>query len=110
MRTPLIDPSGQPRPSKRRPAASAAKRAVKKQRAPKLPKRGAVPQDDTTPQIEPFGATESALSDMEAADERAADSVETLPELEREFGIADWIDPQTGEPAQGQSPPHLEEE
>jgi hypothetical protein len=38
------------------------------------------------------------------------DPVETLPDLEREIGIADWLDPQTGEPAEGQSPPHLEAE
>lgn len=38
------------------------------------------------------------------------ESVESLPELEREIGIADWIDPQTGEPAEGQSPPHLNAE
>jgi len=33
-----------------------------------------------------------------------------LHEAESDIGIADWIDPQTGEPAEGQSPPHLEEE
>jgi len=35
---------------------------------------------------------------------------DTLPELEREIGIADWLDPNTGEPAEGQSPPHLDGE
>ncbi len=54
-------------------------------------------------------APDLAQSDIETADERTADSVETLPEMEREIGISDWIDPQTGEPAEGQSPPHLEE-
>lgn len=39
-----------------------------------------------------------------------AEPADTLPELEREIGIADWIDPQTGEPAEGQSPPHLDAE
>lgn len=47
---------------------------------------------------------------IEGVDERLADSTETLPELEREVGIADWIDPETGEPAEGQCPPHLEAE
>jgi hypothetical protein len=47
---------------------------------------------------------------IEGVDERMADSTETLPELEREVGIADWIDPETGEPAEGQCPPHLEAE
>ncbi|WP_210547696.1 hypothetical protein [Rhodoferax sp. PAMC 29310] len=36
------------------------------------------------------------------------DSYETLPEMEREIGMADWLDPETGEPAEGLSPPHLE--
>ena len=57
-----------------------------------------------------FGASESDISDIEMEADRLADSVETLPELEREIGIADWIDPQTGEPAEGQSPPHIENE
>ena len=34
---------------------------------------------------------------------------ETLEEAESELGINDWIDPETGELAEGQSPPHLEE-
>lgn len=36
------------------------------------------------------------------------DSLETLPEMEREIGMADWLDPETGEPAEGLSPPHLD--
>lgn len=48
--------------------------------------------------------------DVEGAQDWLAEPIETLPELEREIGMADWIDPQTGEPAEGQSPPHLEEE
>jgi hypothetical protein len=35
---------------------------------------------------------------------------ETLDEAESEIGINDWIDPDTGEPAEGQSPPHIEED
>lgn len=33
---------------------------------------------------------------------------ESLPEMEREIGMSDWIDPETGEPAEGLSPPHLD--
>ncbi len=55
-------------------------------------------------------APDAPLTDIETEEERAADSMETLPEMEREIGMSDWIDPQTGEPAEGQSPPHLEEE
>lgn len=35
---------------------------------------------------------------------------ETLLEAEDEIGINGWIDPDTGEPAEGQSPPHFEVE
>jgi hypothetical protein len=33
---------------------------------------------------------------------------DTLPEMELAVGISDWIDPQTGSPAEGQSPLHSE--
>ena len=36
--------------------------------------------------------------------------IETLSEIERDIGVADWIDPDTGEPAEGLAPPHLSEE
>ena len=35
---------------------------------------------------------------------------ETLDEAEDEIGINSWIDDETGEPAEGQSPPHIERE
>ena len=34
---------------------------------------------------------------------------ETLRESEQAIGISEWIDAETGAPAEGQSPPHLEE-
>jgi hypothetical protein len=59
----------------------------------------------------PFETIEDARADMEATDEdREADAGEALHAAESEIGIADWIDPETGEPAEGQSPPHLDEE
>lgn len=73
---------------------------------------GSMAQNSAAPDG-PAGPNEdsgSALIDIEAADERATDSIETLPELEREIGMSDWIDPQTGEPAEGQSPPHLDDD
>jgi hypothetical protein len=45
---------------------------------------------------------------VEAAADWEADPADILPEIEREIGISEWIDPETGEPAEGQSPPHLE--
>ena len=60
----------------------------------------------------PFETLEQAMADMHAPTGDDADGVdaETLQEAERDLGIADWIDPETGAPAEGQSPPHLEDE
>lgn len=58
----------------------------------------------------PFETVELARADMDAADERALAPAITLPEAEREIGIAEWLDPETGEPAEGPSPPCPEEE
>ncbi len=71
----------------------------------------AVPAEPPCDQdMAPDEAVDVAFGEFGAADERVAESVETLAELEREIGISDWIDPQTGEPAEGQSPPHLDDE
>jgi hypothetical protein len=35
---------------------------------------------------------------------------ESLEEAESELGMNEWIDPETGEPAEGQSPPHLQDD
>jgi hypothetical protein len=59
----------------------------------------------------PFETIEDAFADMEVADEEGgAAPGTTLQEAEDEIGIADWIDPDTGEPAEGHSPPHLQDE
>jgi hypothetical protein len=59
----------------------------------------------------PFETLEEARADMlDAVDDNALQPGEALPEAESEIGIADWIDPETGEPAEGQSPPHLDQE
>ena len=52
---------------------------------------------------------EAALADRDRYSEEAPSEGETVQEAEREIGIGDWIDAETGEPAEGQSPPHLEE-
>lgn len=57
----------------------------------------------------PFESHEDALADMLATDMDSASQPGTLlHEAEEEIGITDWIDPETGEPPEGQSPPHLE--
>lgn len=57
----------------------------------------------------PFDSRELALADMTYSDEDAPMPGETLQEAEDEIGIADWIDPETGQPAEGLSTPRLEE-
>ncbi|EGI78196.1 hypothetical protein HGR_02703 [Hylemonella gracilis ATCC 19624] len=58
----------------------------------------------------PYETFAEAQADMEAAaDLDAPEPGESLEEAESELGIADWIDPETGEPAEGQSRPHLDD-
>ena len=58
----------------------------------------------------PFETLEAAQAYADATDESAPAPDEALREVESEIGIADWIDPETGEPAEGQCPPHPGEE
>lgn len=59
----------------------------------------------------PFETLEDAQAHMlDAADENAPQPGEELPEAESEIGIAEWLDPETGEPAEGSCPPHLDAE
>ena len=59
----------------------------------------------------PFATVDEALSDMQStgADDESEPGA-TLHEAEEEIGIADWIDPDTGEPAEGRSTPHLQQD
>jgi hypothetical protein len=57
----------------------------------------------------PFASRSDARADRDRYNEEAPVEGETVQEAEREIGIADWIDAETGAPAEGQSPPHLEE-
>ena len=56
----------------------------------------------------PFATLIEAVQDMQGADGEALEPAETLQEAESEVGIADWIDPETGEPAE-EGRPHLED-
>lgn len=58
----------------------------------------------------PFETLELAEAVRDANDDDAAAPAELLQAAESEFGVADWIDPATGEPAEGPCPPHLEED
>lgn len=58
----------------------------------------------------PFDTLEAALADRDAREDEPPEGGEALHEAERDIGINEWIDAETGQPAEGQSPPHLEEE
>lgn len=56
-------------------------------------------------EVGPFDSRELALADVISADGDTPEPGESLQEAEDEIGISDWIDPDTGEPAEGQSSP-----
>ena len=64
---------------------------------------------DADHEFGPFESREAARADRDRFSEEAPSEGETVQEAEREIGVNDWIDAETGEPAEGQSPPHLEE-
>lgn len=64
---------------------------------------------DGVAEFGPFSSRQAARADRDRFSEEAPSEGETVQEAEQEIGIADWIDPETGAPAEGQSPPHLEE-
>lgn len=118
-RTPPVAP---PRQAAAPPASRRARRGAV---AAIAPRPGAV--DETPPivahpdgwywiapdghqQFGPFETYELARADRDAGDEESPAPGQTLQEAEDEIGIASWIDPETGEPAEGASPPHLDTE
>lgn len=58
----------------------------------------------------PFATLEAALADMQSAAEEGSEVGESIEEAEDELGISDWVDPDTGELAEGYSTPHLSDE
>jgi hypothetical protein len=52
----------------------------------------------------PFATLLEAVQDMQFNDETSYEPGETPAEAEAEIGVADWIDPETGEPAEEQTP------
>ena len=68
---------------------------------------------DSGEEYGPFDTLDEAVADMQAGAAAAAPDTdfepsETLEEAEAELGLADWIDPDTGEPAE-ESVPRIED-
>ena len=67
-------------------------------------------QDTRTEELYgPFPTLLEAVEDMQASGGNDYEEGESLEEAESEIGISDWIDPETGEPAEG-SAPHRSDE
>ena len=67
-------------------------------------------QDKSTGKLYgPFPTLLEAREDMQYQEDSDYEEGESLHEAEAEIGISDWIDPETGEPAQDFSP-HLSDE
>ena len=52
----------------------------------------------------PFDTLVEAVLDMQSEDDQTPAPGESLKEAESELGIADWIDPETGQPAEEERP------
>ena len=65
---------------------------------------------NTAKEFGPFESYQLAEADRDEVGDETLERSETLRQAERSIGINDWIDVETGQPAEGQSPPHLEEE
>ncbi len=63
---------------------------------------------ETQKEYGPFPTLVEAVDDMLASDEGDYEPGESLTEAESEIGIAEWIDPDTGEPAE-ESVPRIED-
>ncbi len=55
-------------------------------------------------------ATDPIDGPVDESEEEGATDIEALHEVEDNIGIATWLDPETGEPAEGMCPPHLDAE
>jgi hypothetical protein len=64
--------------------------------------------EDGLKEYGPFDSRLAAVADMETGGETDYEPGESIEEAEAEVGMADWIDPETGEPAE-ESVPRIED-
>lgn len=112
MHSTWMDPLIKAQHAKRRTSAAgaalwAAERTTQSGASPRPPEDDSEFDVYILPRRRPRQRHLDAL-DMNDDADWEAEPADILPEIEREIGISDWIDPETGEPAEGQSPPHLE--
>ena len=63
---------------------------------------------ETAVEFGPFPTASQAITDLESSVDSDFEPGETLQEAEAELGMSDWIDPNTGEPAEDHVP-HIED-
>lgn len=63
----------------------------------------------TEHQYGPFATRVEAVQDMELQNDNSIEEGESLEDAEEEIGISTWIDPETGEPAEGLSTRHSDD-
>ncbi len=64
---------------------------------------------DSGEEYGPFPTLLEAMQNMQGQDDTGYEEGESLKEAEAEIGIADWTDPETGQPAESLQP-HLSDE
>lgn len=64
--------------------------------------------EDRRKEYGPFDTLLATIADMQAGGETDYEPGESIAEAESEVGMADWIDPDTGEPAE-ESGPHIKD-
>lgn len=64
--------------------------------------------DEGRREVGPFATAADAIADMRSTEENDLEPEETREEAEAEIGIADWIDPETGLPAE-EARTHIED-
>lgn len=60
--------------------------------------------EDRSTEYGPFPTLLEAVADMQSSADSSYEPGETLAEAEDEIGISDWIDPDTGQPAEESIP------
>ena len=95
-------------------ARSAAKRKRDRAAAAATPVERTPVPDDMNAEPVLLESYEQSLDSIDgplgSEDDEPLSDIEALHEVETEIGIATWLDPETGEPAEGACPPHLDEQ
>ncbi|MFO1220126.1 MAG: hypothetical protein U1E89_17290 [Burkholderiaceae bacterium] len=97
-------PARQPKPPKSATVFSEVEDDDRAQRVVQRPDGYHWIAPDGHQEFGPFASLEEALADMGDAADDGVEPGETLEEAERELGLAEWLDPDTGSLAEGTSP------